>query len=585
MRRPKSPATAEPSRWSARTTNAAARATRWDYAIRYLRDDPPQVMCVIDADCRVKADTIATLAAWAHDRQRPVQATNLLEAAADGTTLGALSALTFRFRCLVRIAGLSRLGLPCHLMGTGMAFPWAIVDKARWGSGNVAEDKQLGIDLALAGYAPLFCEAAQVTSPGPSQDAAVLQQRRRWEAGHLQTAAAQVPRLCLAALRRRDVGLLAMALHLAVPPLSLLVMLWLAASTLAALAAPLGASWIPAALLGGGGLLMAILALGGWAVFCRQQVPVRVIVGVPLYMLRKVPIYVGFVGGRRPAWVRTDRGDERPEVPAFATSTATAVAEPPPEHVASHAPDRRLSILGVELTDVTRPRAVELLEALLCQPADHGRAIYFANAHTLNVATANPAYRDVLNAADYVFGDGTGVRWAARLQGIRVSDNLVGTDLTPALFEATAGRGYSYFLLGSTPENIVRAADHARQTFPGWTQVGYHHGYVNDPAVNAQAIDQINAARPDVVLVGMGNPLQEQWIHTNRRQLAGPVCMAIGGLLDHWAGAIHRPPLWLRQRGYEWLGLLWQQPHKARRYLVGNPLFLARICRERVRRR
>jgi exopolysaccharide biosynthesis WecB/TagA/CpsF family protein len=567
-----------------------------DHAVRYLHDDPPQVMCVIDADCRVRPDTIATLARTAHDRMRPAQATNLLEADPHGTALGAISALTFRFRCLVRIAGVARLGLPCHLMGTGMALPWPLVEKADWATGNVAEDKQLGIDLAVAGHAPLFCETAEVTSPGPRQDAAVLEQRSRWELGHLQTAARQVPRLCWAAMRRCDLGLLAMALDLAVPPLSLLVMVWLAATGIAVAAGLLGARWLPAMLLACGGAAMFATGVGGWWIYCRQQVPYRVLATLPLYILRKVPMYFGFLAGRRPTWIRTRREDEEMTevLPVSITTEATGHrvdqqhAPTPTLHHdldGSSAADRSLSILGVRFTDVTRSRAVELIEQMLRHPAPSGRAVYFANAHTLNLATAQFAFRDVLNSADYVFGDGTGVRWAARLQGLEVRANLVGTDVTPELFQTTAGRGYTYFLLGTTPENIERAADYARRTFPGWTQVGYHHGYVRDPAVNDRAIAMINKAAPDALLVGMGNPLQEQWIHNNRRRLDGPVCLAIGGLLDHWAGAIHRPPLWLRNRGCEWVGLLWQQPHKARRYLVGNPMFLARIFRERLAQR
>ena len=76
------------------------------------------------------------------------------------------------------------------------------------------------------------------------------------------------------------------------------------------------------------------------------------------------------------------------------------------------------------------------------------------NAHTLNLAAADPAYRQVLNAGDFVFADGTGIDWAAHLQGIRVLDNMVGTDFVPLLFRETADRGYSYFLLARMPRRL-----------------------------------------------------------------------------------------------------------------------------------
>ena len=236
------------------------------------------------------------------------------------------------------------------------------------------------------------------------------------------------------------------------------------------------------------------------------------------------------------------------------------------------------------ITDVTRPRALDLLAELIRARSARVRSVYFVNAHTLNLAAADPTYRDVLNAADYVFGDGTGVRWAARLQGLRVRDNLVGTDLTPQLLAATSGRGYRCFLLGGEESLVQQAARVAAQTYPGWQVAGCHSGYLRDPGLTAGVIRQINQARPDVLLVGMGNPVQERWIHEHREQLEVPLCLGVGGLFHYWAGDLRRAPVWLRRLGAEWLGILFQQPHKARRYLLGNPLFIARIVRERLAR-
>lgn len=254
-----------------------------------------------------------------------------------------------------------------------------------------------------------------------------------------------------------------------------------------------------------------------------------------------------------------------------------AMADMPEEVPAD---DRALWILGVEIADVTRRRAIALLERMIGQYGGRTGCVFLVNAHALNLAAADPGYRQVLGAADYVFGDGTGVRWASYLKGSCVQDNLVGTDLVPTLFRETAGRGYRYFLLGSDGQTIGRAAAYARNTFLGWTQAGYHHGYLTTAELSASAIRRINQTRPDVLLVGMGNPIQERWIYAHRHQLRVPVCMAVGGLFGYWAGEIRRTPLWLRRRGAEWLGILLQQPHKARRYLLGNPLFLMRIVRE-----
>ena len=203
--------------------------------------------------------------------------------------------------------------------------------------------------------------------------------------------------------------------------------------------------------------------------------------------------------------------------------------------------DREFSVLGVRFTNVTRRRAIELVEQLICRQDDRPHAVFFANAHTLNLAAADADYRAVLGAADYVFADGTGVRWAARLQAVSVRENLVGTDFTPALLQETAGRGYSYFLLGGDSSTIQRAADYAGRRFPGWTLRGYHHGYLDNPHVHAAVLAQIRAVRPDLLLVGMGNPLQERWIHRHQDQLPGTVCLGIGGLFDYWVGNVRGP--------------------------------------------
>jgi N-acetylglucosaminyldiphosphoundecaprenol N-acetyl-beta-D-mannosaminyltransferase len=238
-----------------------------------------------------------------------------------------------------------------------------------------------------------------------------------------------------------------------------------------------------------------------------------------------------------------------------------------------------LPVLGVPVTDVPMEHALGLLQNMLYEQPRRAHSVYFVNTHTLNNACDNPAYRHVLQSADRVFGDGTGVRWAARiLHGVTLKDNVNGTDLVPLMFSRWANQGLRYFLLGNTPERIAIAAKRAQEMFPGWTLAGYHTGYLG-PDDHAAVIQKINASGADLMLVGMGNPKQEQWIHDHLDQLTVPLCLATGGLFDYWVGDLVRAPRWVRKLGYEWLHLLSRQPHKAGRYLIGNPKFLGRIVR------
>ena len=240
---------------------------------------------------------------------------------------------------------------------------------------------------------------------------------------------------------------------------------------------------------------------------------------------------------------------------------------------------RDFAILGVNIHDVTHADAIALMRAA----AQDGvrRSLFIVNAHTLNHAHRSRAYRAILNEADLVFNDGTGVRLAARLQGIRLKANLNGTDLVPAFMRATNGDGLRYFLLGAGPDVLERTVAVTRRDFPGWALAGCHHGFL-DGVASERVVAQINAARPHLLLVGMGNPLQERWIHDHRDRIEAGLCIGVGGLFSYLSGDYRRAPLVLRRLGLEWMAIIVLQRQKWRRYVVGNPLFLARIARHAI---
>jgi len=238
-----------------------------------------------------------------------------------------------------------------------------------------------------------------------------------------------------------------------------------------------------------------------------------------------------------------------------------------------------LDLFGVRMMDATRPEAVALMDRWIHARDGRARLMFIANAHTLNLACEDAGYRAILNRADVVFGDGTGVRLAARMRGIRLKDNLVGTDLLPLFFCTTARCRHRVFLLGGRPGTAALAAERLGRDFPGLEIAGHHHGYV-PPRRADDVIAAINRASPDLLLVAMGNPVQERWLDQHRGALDVPLGVGVGGLFDHWTGELRRAPRWVRRLGVEWMQILLQQPHKWRRYVLGNPRFVYRALRD-----
>ena len=234
-------------------------------------------------------------------------------------------------------------------------------------------------------------------------------------------------------------------------------------------------------------------------------------------------------------------------------------------------------VLGVRFDRLTRAEALSAMEQAFGsrQPLK----VYIANAHTLNLACADPSFRTVLNQGDLLLNDGLGVEIASRVAGKPFFENLVGTDLAPEICERATQRDISVYLLGGEIGVAERAAVGLRSRVAGVQIAGVHHGYLSEAEDNL-VVDKINRSGAGIVLVGFGNPLQEWWIHRNAPSLRCDVCIGVGGLFDHLSGQLRRAPIWARRMGLEWAFILMGQPYKWRRYLLGNPHFLLRLVRD-----
>ena len=279
-----------------------------DYGLSKLAAaTPPEIVIMLDADCLVEAGGVQRIAQMAYQTQRPVQAIYLQTPPPQPKSTDLVSAFAYLVKNRVRPLGLSQLGLPCQLTGSGMAFPWEIICKAPLASGNIVEDMQLGYDLAIAGHSPLLVADVLISAELPAQRTAATSQRTRWEHGHLQTLLTQVPRLFKAGLQQRRGDLLALAADLTIPPLALFVMLWGLGMSMATAVGLVWKLWRAARWFAVLGFTIFIAVGGAWAKFGRNTLPLRTLLGIPFYLLWKIPLYFRFLIQRQTTWVRTER--------------------------------------------------------------------------------------------------------------------------------------------------------------------------------------------------------------------------------------------------------------------------------------
>jgi N-acetylglucosaminyldiphosphoundecaprenol N-acetyl-beta-D-mannosaminyltransferase len=203
--------------------------------------------------------------------------------------------------------------------------------------------------------------------------------------------------------------------------------------------------------------------------------------------------------------------------------------------------------------------------------------ILYVNVHCMNLRSRDAAYARILEEADVVYCDGTGVRLGAYLAGLPIPERMTGADWIDPLCRRMAAHGLSLFLLGGASGSAAEAAAVLQRRHPALRIAGTAQGY----DVSKEVIATINRARPDILLVGMGTPRQEKWIDRHRPELEVPVVWAVGALFDFVNGRIRRGPRWMTEHGLEWLCRLAVEPGKLwRRYLIGNPQFLWRVVKE-----
>ncbi|HDR8325002.1 TPA: WecB/TagA/CpsF family glycosyltransferase, partial [Bacillus cereus] len=194
--------------------------------------------------------------------------------------------------------------------------------------------------------------------------------------------------------------------------------------------------------------------------------------------------------------------------------------------------------------------------------------VFFLNAHCFNVAQTDSMYKENLNSADVVLNDGIGIDIAAKLFGFQFHQNMNGTDFTPNLLRYAEEKGYTVYLLGGKPGVAEEAGKNLTNDLKNLQIIGVKDGYFFSN--ESDVLQDINQKKPDILIVGLGVPLQENWISEKISQLDVNVVVGVGAFLDFYSKRVTRAPKWMRNCKLEWLFRLLIEPRRLfKRYVIG----------------
>lgn len=245
---------------------------------------------------------------------------------------------------------------------------------------------------------------------------------------------------------------------------------------------------------------------------------------------------------------------------------------------------KSVNILGVEVGTQTTQELIECIS----QSIGKGSRLLLAyvNIYAINLAQRERWFKDFLNNANMTFCDGYGIKLGARLLGYHIPERYTPPDWIPFLASVCANKGYRMYLLGAQPGVSDQVAHLLKEQFSELIIAGTSHGYLDKSigsAENDNIIRGINELNVDILVVGMGMPIQEKWLAENWHKLNCRVALPVGAAFDYLAGTTPRAPRWLTDHGFEWLGRLVIEPGRLwKRYILGIPVFYFNIIRQRL---
>jgi N-acetylglucosaminyldiphosphoundecaprenol N-acetyl-beta-D-mannosaminyltransferase len=241
-----------------------------------------------------------------------------------------------------------------------------------------------------------------------------------------------------------------------------------------------------------------------------------------------------------------------------------------------------IRIFGVNIQNMNRETLMDRLLSVLDDPKGGASVACYVNVHGLNLAYDDQEFREVLNASDLVYADGMGLKIVNNL----LSRHKLESAMTPPSwmhdFFGKMRKGSRVYLIGDEEAVIRRYFTAVSAEFPHLDFAGYCDGYFLRDKREQELLDTLQKVKPDVVLVGMGMPLQEKWIQRVRSLTPVKLWLPVGAYYRWMIEDQKRPPAFVTNLGFEWLYRLMLEPKRLfKRYVVGNPLFILRLLTSR----
>jgi N-acetylglucosaminyldiphosphoundecaprenol N-acetyl-beta-D-mannosaminyltransferase len=245
----------------------------------------------------------------------------------------------------------------------------------------------------------------------------------------------------------------------------------------------------------------------------------------------------------------------------------------------------RVELFGVTIDSLRMDQAVAQVMAWVADPAARCRFVVTPNVDHIVMLQHHAGLQAAYQDAGMILADGKPVLWSSRLLGQPLPERVAGSDLVPALFSAASSdRPLKVYLLGAAAGVADRAAENIHRRWPAVQIVGTYSppiGFDRDGAENESILARVAEAAPEVLVVGLGAPKQELWVHKHRDRLGAKVALCVGATIDFLAGERRRAPLWMQDAGLEWLYRIVSEPRRlAVRYARDAVIFPRLLARE-----